>query len=313
MILDITKNQKLILLVPQVVIKELDRFKDNKTHKENRNAHKIIQNINDSKLKTIQTSIEGGNNDDYIIQCAKEQQKNYDEVFIISEDKTFKLKYKNTLKINEFIEKFKTYQENIPDKITQEFFQLLYQKNFKEAYKILPKIKINAYNSEGFTPLILAISANKIPIIKDIINLKADIHKFDMSHLKMAPLAHAIQKDNIELINFLIENGAKPYICSKGKNKGNTPFLMACWDNRKNAIEILEILIKHGISINQIDGNGYTGLIKASIKGHVKIVKWLLEHRADTKIRDFNSKSALDHAIENNHKEIEKLLKEHDA
>lgn len=84
--------------------------------------------------------------------------------------------------------------------------------------------------------------------------------------------------------------------------------MIAAWDNKRNAITILEELLKCGISINQVEGNGYSALIKASIKGHKNIVEWLLQKGADKSLRSFDSKTALDYARENKHKEIIQLL-----
>lgn len=170
-------------------------------------------------------------------------------------------------------------------------------------------IKINAYNSSEETLLILAIKIKDMKLIEAILKYKdVDIHKHDKSHLGMTPLAHAVQQDNISLVKLLLQYGAKPYIANKGKNRSNTPFLMACWDNKKNAIAIMEELLRYKISINQVDGNGFSAIIKASIKGHCDIAKWLLDKGADANIRDFKGKSALDHAKENAHNDIINLL-----
>ncbi len=305
---DLIQKQGFLAIIPHIVIDELDRLKDDPKHKENRNAHKVLLNIDKLKCKKICNKIfQNGSNDSKIIQCAK-----LHDAWIISEDKTFKINYNKTLKIAEFREKFKDNEEDIPDNITQEFFNALDSKDINIATRALPNIKVNAYNHEGQTPLIYAIKLQNILLIKSLLtNKDINLHKCDNKHLKMTPLAHAVQLDNIEIVSLLLQSGAKPYIANKGANKANTPFLMACWDRRKNALCIIKLLLNYGISINQVDGNGFSGLIKASIKGHRDVVQLLLSKGADTKIRDFNNKDALTHAQENNHQEIIKLLKEH--
>ena len=57
------------------------------------------------------------------------------------------------------------------------------------------------------------------------------------------------------------------------------------------------------ISINQQDRNGYTALIKACINGHDECKSILEESGADSRIRDFNGKTAMEHYSEYKKKE----------
>ena len=312
-IFEIAEQNSLEIIIPKEVLDELDRIKDDSQHVENRNAHKVIADIAHFDIKRCHKSFNGKKNDDKIVECARNING---KVYIVSEDKTFKVKFENTLTFDEFREEFEIYHENMPNDATRVLFKHINNGDTKSALQCLQKdnIKINAYNKEGYTPLILAIKLKKFNLIEAMLQYnRIDIHKHDRTHLGMTPLAYSVQGDNIEMVKFLLKNGAKPYIANKGKNKSNTPFLMACWDNRKNAIQIMEELYCKGISLNQVDGNGYTGLIKASIKGHYRVTKWLLEKGADTKIRDFKNKSALEHAQEKNYTDIVKLLGGHNA
>lgn len=312
LILDIAEKQKLQLMAHKVVLDELDRIKDDKNHSENKNAHKVIQSIC-GKIKIDNNQCQAKRNDDIIIEAAKAQSQIKREVFILTQDKTFKIKFKNSLQVCEFVERFECYKDNIPNEITKRYFEIL-ESNLESKEKIFDVIKnkdfkVNAYNTAGFTPLILSIKRNDIDSIKLLLQKQSiDINKHDCSHLKMTPLAHATQLDNINIIKLLLNNGALAHLGNKGKNRGNTPFLIAAWDNKRNAIAILEELLKCGISINQVEGNGYSALIKASIKGHKNIVEWLLQKGADKSLRSFNSKTALDYAMENKHKVIIQML-----
>lgn len=307
---NIAKKQNLTIKIPQITLNELDRIKDNKEHKENRNTHKILKNITQKDI--IESSKDNAlNNDDKIIKCAKNLQNKDSKIFILSEDKTFKIKFPNTLSVEEFIQKYETFSENIPNENTKIAFEKLKNNDIKTFKNILDskEIKINAYDASGFTLLIYAIKKRNIESIKSLLNYKnIDVNKRDNSHLKMTPLAYAVQQDSIEITKILLDSNAKAYLGSKGKNKGNTPFLMASYDNRKNALHILELLIKENISINQVDSNGYSALIKAAIKGHENIAKWLVDRSIDKNLRDFKEKKALDYAKENNFTNIIKII-----
>lgn len=309
-IFSILKTQRLRTIIPSIVIEELDNIKDNPSHKENRNAHKVLQHIHAFETKEIskRKREQGVKNDAIIIRCAKEF-----HAWIISEDKAFPIQYDKTLTIASFRDKFESYNENIPDSIAKEFFSTLIKRDFAKAQEILESSKnthwkINAYDDKGFTPLIYAVQSSNIALVESLLcHSDIDLHKCDNAHLKMTPLAHAVQKDNIQIASVLLRAGAKAYIGNNGKNKANTPFLMVCWDNRANAIDMLELLYSNGISLNQVDSNGFSGLIKATIKGHKRIIEWLLDRGADIYLRDLVGKNALEHA--NERQDIVNILK----
>lgn len=317
-IFSILKKQKLRAIIPSIVIEELDNIKDNPSHKENRGAHKVLQHIHAFETKEIskRKREQGVKNDTLIMQCAKEL-----NAWIISEDKTFSIQYERVLTIADFRDKFESYNENIPDSIAKELFCTLIKRDFAKAQEIAESSKntpwkINAYDDKGFTPLIYAVQASCATLVEALLyHSDVDLHKCDNAHLKMTPLAHAVQKDNIQIASMLLKSGAKAYIGNKGKNKANTPFLMACWDNRANAIDMLELLYSNGISLNQVDSNGFSGLIKAAIKGHKRIIEWLLDKGVDIDLRDFEGKNALEHAMQDNKKrqDIVNILKRHYA
>ena len=63
-------------------------------------------------------------------------------------------------------------------------------------------------------------------------------------------------------------------------------------------IEVVEILISHGININDNeDVRGFTPLVIASMMHYKEIAEFLLSHGASTNIQDKNGKMAIHHAI----------------
>ncbi len=311
LIFDICHKNGFKITLPQIVIDELDRLKDNKGYKENRNAHRAIQAINSYQCEIYKKRLNGKKPDEQIRQCASES-----NAYIISEDKTFKTLYKQTLTIKEFKEQFATYLDDIPNLATEQLFNAIQKRDINKVKTLLKEseLKINAYDNKGLTPLIYAIKKRDLEIVNLLCEYKdIDMHKCDKSHLKMTPLAYTVQDDNVEMVILLLKHKACAYVGNMGKNKSNTPFLMACWDNRKNAIAIMALLLDSGISINQVDGNGFSGLIKACIKGHSNIVRWLLAKGADSHIRDFEGRDALTHAKSNKHNKIVAMLEDYNV
>ncbi|CAI6091369.1 unnamed protein product [Clonostachys chloroleuca] len=113
-----------------------------------------------------------------------------------------------------------------------------------------------------------------------------------------------------EMVIFLNENGARSLYVSD--DQGHTPLLHAAWrGDQKVAIEIISRITTQGL--NERNPRGETPLIVASIKGHLSIVKLLLDTQG-TKIsaKDRKSKSALAWAVQNGHKDVVVQLIEKD-
>ncbi len=70
----------------------------------------------------------------------------------------------------------------------------------------------------------------------------------------------------------------------------------------------MELLVYDGADINEEYNGGYTPLFWACIRGHVEIVKYLVDKGANTKIKDASGKTPLDRARKGNCKEIIAIL-----
>ena len=215
LIFDICHKNGFKIIIPQIVIDELDRLKDNKGHKENRNAHRAIQAVNSYQCEIYKKRLNGKKPDEQIRQCASES-----NAYIISEDKTFKTLHKQTLTIKEFKEQFATYLDDIPNLATEQLFNAIQKRDINQVKTLLKEseLKINAYDNKGLTPLIYAIKKRDLEIVNLVCEYKGiDIHKCDKSHLKMTPLAYAVQDDNVEMVILLLKHKACAYIGNRGK------------------------------------------------------------------------------------------------
>lgn len=148
----------------------------------------------------------------------------------------------------------------------------------------------------------------------------ANLNKTDNSRYCHTPLEHCIsagfrESYPFEVFKKLIDAGAdynkgsidetkKRSLRISEKNEGNTPLMKACWEGKLKFF--YELLDKPDLSINQQDCNGYTALIKCAVKRYDQIKKEkpfdyyekmyhaLIEHGADTRIRDRNNLTAQD-------------------
>lgn len=90
--------------------------------------------------------------------------------------------------------------------------------------------------------------------------------------------------------------------------KGKTPLHVACEMKVEN-IEIIELLVKYGANIDTRDGDGYTALQVAAIRGKMQIVKKLVELNADVNLTTNDGKDAADLAQLNEETDIAEYLK----
>jgi hypothetical protein len=87
--------------------------------------------------------------------------------------------------------------------------------------------------------------------------------------------------------------------------EGNTAFIIACIHGH---LEIVKLLIKYNININESNYRGNTGLIFAAFFGHYNIVEYLLENNVEINQINYNGENALIAACNNKQYNIIKLL-----
>ena len=111
-----------------------------------------------------------------------------------------------------------------------------------------------------------------------------------MPALAPPPLIEATLAGNVEVVRSLLQTGNDPNMVYHT----NTALTYAA---RDGFTDIAGWLIDYGADVNWIDGEGVTPLILSSFKGHVELVQLLLDHGADTTVRDQWNRTALDYAL----------------
>lgn len=308
--------------IPKIVLSELMNLKNKR---QNANlALSVINRARSNKLDLNMTSNAGDDNDDRILDVAKQlaTKNRCNLYYLLTNDKDFKIKFQNridNLKIisaDEFDEEFIGIEEYDREE-SFGFFKAVKDKNYELAKEFTGElhkyVDFNYINEIGYTPLIQAIRNKDHKMVELLLNIpNVDVDKVDDNKYALPPISHAIQLHDEKMVKLLIDHGADVNEPSQDeKNPFNMPLMIASWHGD---LAIVKQLLKHDASINQVDrGNGYTALIKASIKNHPDCVKLLLEHGADKNIYSFDRKTALDYALEQNRKktyaEVIRLLK----
>jgi ankyrin repeat protein len=131
----------------------------------------------------------------------------------------------------------------------------------------------NSHDSYGVTPLIRMVYYQNIEAIKLIIEYFVDINKFN-SKQTMNPLMYAVQKNSYEVVELLIQSGAKIDITNK---HGISPIMVAA---QYNSLESAKLLIEAGADINAWTSNRMTPLMIATYADSYDVANLLNEFDA---------------------------------
>jgi uncharacterized protein len=179
----------------------------------------------------------------------------------------------------------------------------------------------------GLTPMVYAARENCIECVELLTAAKADVNQ--TTHYGWTPLLTATQNRHYKLAAFLLDHGANPNLANNG---GWTPLYLAV-DNRnieggdypvRNAdmdqLDFIKLLVAKGANVNaRICGkastekeckgdstetrtiftmqwlyeDGATPFLRAAQSGDVELMKFLLAHGADPKIKTSQGETAL--------------------
>jgi uncharacterized protein len=195
---------------------------------------------------------------------------------------------------------------NVDDSTTTPLLAALEIEDVRDVYKkaellIKSGSDVNAKTSDGYSPIIFAVSDNKIDIVKLLIEYGANVNA--QHNLGWTPLMFAEQINSIELVKILIDAGADLNIQSSD-NK-NTVLINSV---TRGHTEIVDLLLKAGADLNIQNNFKDTALMLASsFSGHTGIVNLLIKAGADLNIRNRHG-SALFVAALKGHTEIVDIL-----
>ena len=301
------------VIIPNVVIDELDNIKNKNSGPLGRKAWEVIRGISYGE-RTISMSYNGSdttkNEDNKIISIAEDASNKYHcPVEIITDDTDYSAYLKGHDSVSALsLKEYMITKQNLLNMSKLTELENLYLDNYDNIATPSDE-EVNAYLTNGNTLIIETVRDRKHTFeqrkekIKWLIKCGADVNKRDCGRRYFPPLSHAIQKNDFEIFTFLLnECNANPNVGSRNpydagkvrqKNEGNMPLMVAAWEGKKNFVK--ELCENPRTSINQQDANGFTALMKACMNGNFVCKDIIIEAGADQKIVDIDGKTALDH------------------
>ncbi|MEY2409153.1 MAG: hypothetical protein QOF48_1823, partial [Verrucomicrobiota bacterium] len=154
---------------------------------------------------------------------------------------------------------------------------------------IARRAKVDLRNQFGETPLHLV--RNNTNMTSLLIAAKADVNARVLrpgNELGKTPLCISVQNNYAEMVELLLENGADPNVRfneTTDRQNESTP-LLASVDRTGDNERIVRALLDHKADTGALKGNGYAALHLSMNNGSKAVALLLLEHGADVEIRE---------------------------
>lgn len=166
-------------------------------------------------------------------------------------------------------------------------------------------------NNHGISALQHAVMKNDLDAVKIFLAVGADIQLRTKAGV---PLLHfAVEESNTEMIDLLVEHGAK--LDGKDKDLLTALHIAADQGDQKIFQRLFDHYQENNIAIDDLRtmDDGWNPLMIAAMAGHVDILKILVKHGVPLHMKDHEDHTALALAIEHNQVDAARFLIEHGA
>ncbi len=154
----------------------------------------------------------------------------------------------------------------------------------------------HAEGEGGWTSLMLAAGAGRLPLVDRLLARKADVAA--LSKRGWTALAFAAKHGHADVAARLLDRGAA---VDPRDQHGGTPLLAACGEGR---IDVARLLLDRGADVHARETEiGATPLVAAAIGGHGTVLSLLLERGADPNAATDDGLTALTFAAHQGHRD----------
>ncbi|KAK9744180.1 Ankyrin repeats (3 copies) [Popillia japonica] len=163
---------------------------------------------------------------------------------------------------------------------------------------------VHETSEEGESLLSLACSAGYFELAQVLLAMHANVEDRGIKG-ECTPLMEAASAGHLDIVRLLVAHGAD---VNAQSTSGNTPLMYGCAGGHQ---EVVKFLLENGANVEDHNENGHTPLMEAASAGHVGLAKILLEHGAgiNTHSNEFKE-SALTLACYKGHLDMVRFLLE---
>jgi ankyrin repeat protein len=138
---------------------------------------------------------------------------------------------------------------------------------------------VNITNSDGDSPLYIAVQEENMDIAKYLIDNGADVNHINTREV-WSILHLACHLKNLEMVELLIDNGAN---LEEKNEQGQTALIIAIQKNHgKSHLEVIETLLKAGADFLYTDNTGRTALDWAQQNDDDDVIRLLIQYAPST-------------------------------
>ncbi|KAK8226081.1 ankyrin repeat-containing domain protein, partial [Phyllosticta capitalensis] len=156
-----------------------------------------------------------------------------------------------------------------------------------------------ALSTHQDTPLFFAARGGSVACVELLVSRGVDINRAQLNDI--TPIGEAVSRQHADVVEYLIERGADAQ-----RGSAFHPLLFAAGNGNKRILLLL--LDKARVNINQRSWQSKTALIEAVQFQKFEMVKILLDHGADPRMREDFSRTAFFWAVMKNDRPIAELL-----
>lgn len=150
---------------------------------------------------------------------------------------------------------------------------------------------VDAQAEDGLTALHWAARGGHTNVIQLLLRHEADIRI--LTSYGFSTLHLAVYSGHESAVRLLLDHGADLTL----RDEFGATALHVAVKSPESTIEIVEILIRHGVELNAVNRNGETALNFGIFRKSEEVVKILLKHKADCEIASNDSWTPLDSAV----------------
>ncbi|MFM9904076.1 MAG: ankyrin repeat domain-containing protein [Pyrinomonadaceae bacterium] len=155
---------------------------------------------------------------------------------------------------------------------------------------------------EYTSPLSRAVADEDVEAVRDLLVKGERVNAKEDSYSKITPLFVAVEQGNVDIVELLLNFGAK--VNARDKQK-QTPLMRL---DGESTPELVDLMIRHGAKVNLTDEQGNTALTLAANYAVPEVLQALIDAGADFNAADKEGNTALIRAAGSDRLESVRLL-----